>query len=627
MAIAESPEDAAIENQSPDTGIAAAGRVFWGTHFCHFYRTPADLHRILAGYFAAGLANNEACLWFTAERTQSDEARAAMSRALPGFAQYVERGQFEICEIGAGGAQAFDSGAVLEAWMERFRASLQKGYAGLRLTGNTAWASHAGWHRFMEHERNLKQTFARSRILCLCTFCLPEHDAEAAFAAARMHDLTVSGEGEVLQSAPVRLVREDSFAGDLAHLHRRLDEKTQDLDAALNAREEFLSLLGHELRNPLGPLRNAARIIRMAAAPDATLTQATDIIERHVSHLSRLVDDLLDLGRLTRGTMSLLKDEVPLDGIIASALQTARPLIEFRNQELVISLPSETLLLNADAVRLAQVFSNMLDNAAVYTPRGGKIWLSAEYAEGCAVVRIRDNGVGIPTHLLSRIFALFVQGPRRPDRSEGGLGIGLSLVKRLVELHGGSVQALSEGEGRGAEFVVRLPVVSRSRRAETAYPSGRVEATAPRLRVLVVDDHMDSNEMLAQLLTMNGHEVMRVSNGPAAIEAAKGFAPDAVLLDIGLPGMDGYELARNLRRLGASRHAVLIAVTGYGSSRDLRESSQAGINHHLVKPVEPDRLFSILDSITPVPLHDSGDGKVLSFAARLRRAAKVLVRK
>jgi signal transduction histidine kinase/CheY-like chemotaxis protein len=604
MARAEHP----AESRSPDSGIAAAGAVAWGTHFCVFYRTRDELRDTLAAYFRAGLEAGEACVLFTSGPDES----------LPGFGS-----ELEVVDTSAG---RFESVVVLNGWMDRFRSALSEGRAGLRIAGNTAWLQQAGWPRFMEHERKVKEMFGRSRFLCLCAYCLEDRNAQDVFDVARVHDFAVSGP-QVVQSSPVRLVREDSMAADLALLQRRLDEKTQDLDAALNAREEFLSLLGHELRNPLGPLRNAARIVRMAAAPDPTITQATDIIERHVSQLSRLVDDLLDLGRLTRGTMSLLKDDVQLDSVIATALQLARPLIEFRGQELVISLPSDSLYLNADPVRLAQVFANMLDNAAVYTPKGGKIWVSAEYEDGSAVVRIRDNGVGIPPHLLSRIFALFVQGQRRQDRTEGGLGIGLSLVKRLVELHGGTVQALSEGEGRGSEFIVRLPVTSRQRRAESAHAGIPDEGSRPKLRVLVVDDHQDSNEMLAQLLTLNGHEVRRVGSGPAAIEAGKEFGPDAVLLDIGLPGMDGYEVARNLRQLDATRGSVLIAVTGYGSSRDMRESSQAGIDHHLVKPVEPDRLFAILESIVPAAARDSGDGKVLSFGARLRRAASVLVRK
>jgi signal transduction histidine kinase/CheY-like chemotaxis protein len=618
------PENNAAERELPDSGMDLVGRLSWGSHFCHFYRDREDLYGVLLPYFQAGLQNREACVWFTAGAAESGEARRALREAAPVFQAALQCGQLEICDIDADPDVPpgdLESNAVLASWMERFRSALRRGHSGLRVTGCTAWARRTGWQAFMEHERKIKAAFGRSRMLCLCSYCLTELPAERVFDLSGSHDFVLAvrnGEAEILQTPAARIAREAALSGEVAQLQRRIDEKSQDLDAALNAREEFLALLGHELRTPLGPLRNAARIIRMVAASDATLTQATDIIERHVAHLSRLVDDLLDLGRLTRGTMSLLKDEVQLDSVIASALQVARPLIEFRNQDLVLSLPAETLVLHADAVRLAQVFSNLLENAAVYTPKGGKIWLSAAYEDGVAAIRIRDNGVGIPAHLLSRIFALFVQGPRRPDRSEGGLGIGLSLVKRLVELHGGTVQAFSEGEGCGSEFLVRLPVISRIPRAEPASPAGRAEAFKPRLRVLVVDDHIDSNEMLAQLLTMNGHDVRRVADGPAAIEAAKTFIPDAVLLDIGMPGMDGYEVARNLRQLPQTRHAVLMAVTGYGSSRDIRQSTQAGIDHHLVKPVEPDRLLALLDSIGPSPAE--GSDKVLSITARLRRA-------
>ncbi len=609
-------------SELPESGIGPVGRVSWGSHFCHFSRSREERLRVLIPYFRAGLASGEACLWLVCgEATQERRALRAAVSDLPSL---EKRGQFRFADLAAPPYtrdEILDSGAVIQSCLERQRWAEDHGHTGLRAALETGWHK-TGWQALLNHERALQAALAGVRALCLCSYGAEGRDASAVFDLAACHDFVLAqraGATEVLQDTTRSLSRQEALGVELAQLRRQIDEKTQDLDAALNAREEFLALLGHELRNPLGPLRNAARIIRMSAAPDAGLDNATEIIERHVSYLSRLVDDLLDLGRLTRGTMSLMKDQVQLDGVIAAALQVARPLIEFRSQQLVVSLPADLLLLNADAVRLAQVFSNLLDNAAVYTPKGGKIWLSAECEDGVAAVRIRDNGVGIPPHLLSRIFALFFQGPRRPDRSDGGLGIGLSLVKRLVELHGGTVQALSEGEGRGSEFVVRLPVVKKLARSHAASAPGHPAPSKPRLRLLVVDDHLDSNEMLAQLLTLNGHEVRRVANGPAAIAAARIFAPDAVLIDIGLPGMDGYEVARNLRALETTRRSVLIAVTGYGSSRDMRRSTLAGMDHHLVKPVEPDRLLAILDAVSPLP-PAGGERKVLRFGARLRKA-------
>jgi CheY-like chemotaxis protein/two-component sensor histidine kinase len=317
--------------------------------------------------------------------------------------------------------------------------------------------------------------------------------------------------------------------------------------------------------------------------------------------MNRLVDDLLDVARIARGKIELQKEVVELTTVVARAVETSRPLIDARKHDLTVSLPAEPVRLEADPARLAQVLINLLNNAAKYTEEGGRIWLTAE-RERCGVtLRVRDTGVGIPPEVLPHVFGLFTQEERSLARSQGGLGIGLSLVRGLVEMHGGSVEATSPGVGRGSEFTVRLPALPEALGAEAngkpvgaGAPAGRTSSQ----RILVVDDNRDSAESLAMLLQVQGHEVQTAHDGLAALETARAFRPDIVLLDIGLPRMDGHEVARRLRR-EEGRQAVLVALTGYGTDEDHRRSQEAGFDYHLVKPVELDALYQLL--IRPEP--------------------------
>jgi PAS domain S-box-containing protein len=363
------------------------------------------------------------------------------------------------------------------------------------------------------------------------------------------------------------------------------------LKEADRRKDEFLAMLAHELRNPLAPVRNALALVKADAAEPSTIPWAFEMIERQVDHLVRLVDDLLDVSRAMQGKIKLRKVPVELSKIVAHAVETARPVIDGQSHCLSVSLPAEPIWLEADEIRLAQVIGNLLDNASKYTDSAGHIALTATRHFNDVVLSVRDTGIGIPAEMLPRIFELFIQGEPSLDRSHGGLGIGLSLVQKLVEMHGGSVQGRSDGVGRGSEFVVRLPICAppASVEAPPARPVERADC-----RVLVVDDNVDAATTLAMMFRLWKHEVEVAHDGAGAIEMARRFHPDLILLDIGLPGKNGFEVARHLRQDPEFRETLLVAVTGYGQDQDRQQSQEAGFDHHLVKPVEARYLKELL---------------------------------
>ena len=372
----------------------------------------------------------------------------------------------------------------------------------------------------------------------------------------------------------------------------------EDLREANRHKDEFLAMLAHELRNPLSPIRNAVHLLRFTDSKDPTLVGAREMIDRQVTHLVRLVDDLMDVSRITRGKIDLRKETFELDQVVESALESARPFIDARHHRLEVKLPSEPLVVEADATRLSQVILNLLNNSAKYTEEGGQIWLEVEKQEGTAVVRVRDNGMGIAPELLPKVFDLFTQAERTMDRAQGGLGIGLTIVRRLIEMQGGTVEARSEGPGQGSEFIIRLPLAESP---SPIIPLSRNSAPAPDhqggLRVLVIDDHEDSAESLSILLRHLGHEVRTAHDSEAALALARGFHPRVVFCDLGLPVMDGYEVARQLRRFPETRDALLVALTGYGQEEDKQQSRNAGFHLHLVKPVGPEMLQELLERL------------------------------
>jgi PAS domain S-box-containing protein len=373
----------------------------------------------------------------------------------------------------------------------------------------------------------------------------------------------------------------------------RAEEALKEAD---RRKDEFLATLAHELRNPLAPLCNMLEVLKRAGGDGAMLQTARDTIERQLGQLVRLVDDLLDLNRITHNRLELRQSQVELSSVIQQAVEACRPLADSAGHELRISLPADPIHLHADAARLAQVFGNLLNNSCKYTSPGGKIWVTAERLGSEVVVAVKDSGTGIPPGKLDSIFDMFTQVDRSLEGSRGGLGIGLTLVKRLVRMHGGSIEARSPGEGQGSEFVVRLPILIGTSKAVTPGPSAAQEPQRTR-RILVVDDNRDSAESLAMLLTIMGNETHLAHDGVAAIEAVERYRPEVVLLDIGLPKLSGHDVCRRVREQSWGKDIVIIALTGWGQEEDRRKSREAGFDGHLVKPVDPAALLELLSSL------------------------------
>ena len=366
-------------------------------------------------------------------------------------------------------------------------------------------------------------------------------------------------------------------------------------------KDEFLALLAHELRNPLAPLRNAVELMRQQAC-DPQLSWAREVAERQVSYLTRLVDDLLDVSRITRGQITLNRQPLELAILIERAVEMAEPLMQQRRQKIRVTIPDRSLRINGDQVRLVQAFGNVLGNAVKYADPGGHIEVSAHRRETFAVVSVRDDGVGIPADQMPRIFDLFTRVEHGPDRSHSGLGIGLALVRRLVEMHGGTVAAHSEGAGRGSEFVIRLPLTRETALSEDQPPAGHPVTAAPAIprRILIADDNVDALDSTARLLEHSGHEVFSATDGAQALQAAERHLPEIVLLDIGMPVLDGYEVARRIRAAPWGRGLTLVAITGWGQETDRRRSREAGFDSHLVKPVDPGQLAALLARLPEV---------------------------
>ncbi|HSE53834.1 MAG TPA: response regulator [Gemmatimonadales bacterium] len=369
---------------------------------------------------------------------------------------------------------------------------------------------------------------------------------------------------------------------------------TDQLREADRRKDEFLALLAHELRNPLAPVVNAVNIMRLKETGDADLQWCREVIERQAGQLTRLVDDLLDVSRITLGKIKLRPERVDLSKVIAGALELTRPLMESHRHQLTTILPDTPVVLQGDLARLTQVVANLLTNAAKYQNDGGRVELVVEQQGLEAIITVRDCGIGIPPHMLTEVFELFSQGERTLDRAQGGLGIGLSLVKTVVEMHGGSVSAQSEGMDRGSEFVIRLPCLVPDPGICRPAPPPTRRAIPPR-RILIVDDSRDAAESLAMLLSLSGHHVLVSHHGEEALRLAASERPEVILLDIGLPGIDGYEVCRRLRQSGLDG-ALIIAMTGYGQERDRQRSKDAGFDTHTVKPVELDHLMELLAS-------------------------------
>ena len=394
-------------------------------------------------------------------------------------------------------------------------------------------------------------------------------------------------------AAPIRDLH-GNISGSVMVFHdvtarRRAEEVLREAD---RRKDEFLATLAHELRNPLAPIRQAALISKARGATDAQKRWSHDVIDRQVQHMALLLDDLLDISRVTRGSLVLRIQPTDLASLVAAAVETARPVIDTKRHTLSIELRDEHVRIDADPLRMAQILSNLLTNAAKYTDPEGRIRLSAKCEPQEVVIEVADSGIGIRAEVLPTIFAMFAQVPSTRDRSEGGLGIGLALTKGLIELHGGKIEARSAGLGRGSQFTVRLP-----RRAEVSQrESAREQATVSPVsrRILIADDNRDSAESLAALLELDGHEVTIVHDGAGAVAAFADARPEIALLDIGMPGLNGYEVARRLRQSHPASAATLIAITGWGQEDDKVRARAAGFDHHLTKPVDLQRLSELI---------------------------------
>jgi PAS domain S-box-containing protein len=388
----------------------------------------------------------------------------------------------------------------------------------------------------------------------------------------------------------------------IAYERLQLVRRLQEAD---RRKDDFLATLAHELRNPLAPIRNAVQVLKTKGPAEPELVWSREVIDRQVGQMARLLEDLLDVSRITRNRLELRKSRVTLASVVETAVETSRPLIDRRGHQLTVALPGESVLLDADPVRLAQVFSNLLNNAAKYTPNGGRIRLGAELTAGRAgsprevVVSVNDTGMGISPEMLPRIFVMFSQAQPALDRSESGLGVGLALVKGLVEMHGGHIEATSAGAGKGSTFLVRLPVLvetiidDRGRTADEG-----VTSQGPKWRILIVDDLKDSADSLAMLLGLLGHEVHAAYDGEEGVAAAEKLRPDVVLLDLGMPKLNGYDACRYIRQQPWGKDMFLIAVSGWGQESDRRRAEEARFNRHMLKPVDPSELMKVIESLT-----------------------------
>jgi signal transduction histidine kinase/CheY-like chemotaxis protein len=432
---------------------------------------------------------------------------------------------------------------------------------------------------------------------------LARHGADSAAVAgatARLGNVTVV-------ERPIRVAALVSIIGTALRARQRQYQIREHLieraraEAALRAsdrrKDEFLAMLAHELRNPLAPIRNSLHILSLTASSDTTVPQVTEMMERQVNHLVRLVDDLLEVSRISQGKITLKKELVDLSGVVRTAVEASRPLIDAGRHHLTIAIPHEPLSLEADPVRIAQVLENLLNNAARYTRSGGEIWLTVTAEPGSIRISVRDTGSGIASEMLPHVFDMFIQVDHG-NRNGGGLGIGLTLVKSLVELHGGQVEARSEGRGKGSEFVVTLPRVPME---GTTFPEAplppRLTRQLPAVRVLVVDDNRDAADSLAFLLGTLGCETAVAYSGEEALRVLHQHRPTVVLLDIGMPEMDGHEVARRIRKEPGFERVTLIALTGWGQQEDVARSREAGFDHHLIKPADVAALETLILSL------------------------------
>lgn len=584
-------------------------------HFVQFYETEAYLVESVSEFLCTGLAAGDGvAVIATREHRKHIELRLKSQRL--NIAAAIKRGQCVAIDAADTLAQLMVGGlpdrarftAIVGGAIER----LAQKWPRVRAFGEMAallW-KEGNCEAAVSLEELWNDLAARQTFALLCAYPMHDFGNDAATESFQeictCHARVLPAESYALLANPddqtrmITLLQQKANALQAEVAQRKKAERENALHLAAleesdRRKDEFLAMLAHELRNPLAPMCNAVQLLRLKHLTDPDIQWGHDVIERQVAQLSRLVDDLVDVSRISRGKINLQKEIVNLAAVVERSVEIGRPLIDARKHQLEVSLPKEVVPVEGDSVRLTQIVSNLLNNAAKYTEMGGRIWLNVEADENQATIRVRDSGAGISPEMLPHVFEMFTHVQSSLGRSEGGLGIGLCLTRRLVEMHGGRVEAASQGLGHGSEFIVRLPIAHETSQAEhlSKFQGEDRRKPAPK-RILVVDDNKDAADGLAVLLRLMGHDVQAVNSGRAALEVAGERPPEVVLLDIGLPEMDGLEVARRLRQEVHLNNALLVALTGYGQE-DLRVRIQeAGFNAHLVKPVDVEALHELL---------------------------------
>jgi len=601
------------------------GQLGKGDHLCLIYDSAAERLAALVPFLRGALEAGERGLFFGPAESCFGVERALENAGIP-VGREIERGALVllsdrgICLEGG----RFDSNCMKDLLRRTEQQALEDGFSGLRVTWDVAWLLEGvpgveGWIAF---EAEMNEFLAGSHTCALCRYGRPRTPPEQLQAVLRTHPLAllgnevcpnafyeppemVTGRGNLREAeeridwmiAQIRRAR--ASEEKLEQLSYRLARKGAALRRADRAKEEFLAMLAHELRNPLGTISNAIQVLRLKGEGDETWRRAIEAAERQVLHQALLVDDLLEASRVTRGEVELHCESLDLAQLVRETVEGYRETLRNARLDLELDVPDEPLPVRGDLMRLSQALANLLQNAVKFTPPGGSVRVRARHTtDGRIELSVRDSGQGIQPDVLPHIFEVFTQADQSLDRSQGGLGIGLAVVKGLVEMHGGEVRAESEGEGRGAEITLLLPAEVVAPRAEARHDEAarvhEVHEESSARRILVVEDNADAAATMRDFLELSGHEVELAASGKAGVQAAREFHPEVVLCDIGLPGMSGFEVAEALRRDPETRSAKLIAVTGYGRDEDRRKSKEAGFDMHLTKPVDPVQLRDLL---------------------------------
>jgi signal transduction histidine kinase len=598
------------------------GQLGHGDHLCLIYDSSAERLAALVPFLKTGLMAGERGLFLGPSGSCGGIERALQDAGIP-VGREIERGALVLLsdrddwlDRGRSGPR-FDPNTMKDLLRRAEQQALDDGFSGLRVTWDVSWlldgvAGAEGWTAF---EAEMNEFLAGSRTCALCRYGRPQTPSDQLQDVLRTHPLALLGSqvcpnafyeppsmvigpsspGERIDWMIAQIRRARTSEEKLEQLSYRLARKGAALKRADQAKEEFLAMLAHELRNPLGTISNAIQVLRLKGEGDETWRRAIEAAERQVLHQALLVDDLLEASRVTRGEVELHCESLDLAQLARETVEGYCETLRNARLDLELDVPDVPLPVHGDPMRLSQALANLLQNAVKFTPPGGRVQVRARHSgDGRIELSVRDSGQGIGPEVLPHIFEVFTQADHSLDRSQGGLGIGLAVVKGLVEMHGGEVRAESEGEGKGAEITLLLPVETGVPVATAATRSADAGAEGAARRILLVEDNADAAATMRDFLELSGHEVALASSGTDGVKAARQFHPEIVLCDLGLPGMDGYQVAAALRRDPDTASAKLIAVTGYGRDEDRRKSKEAGFDLHLTKPVDPAQLRRLL---------------------------------